>query len=378
MKVANIKKMVFSALFLAIGLVLPFFTGQIPAVGNMLLPMHIPVLLCGFACGWKYGIAVGAILPLMRSVLFGMPVMFPNAVGMAVELATYGAVTGVFRKRIGRTKWDVYFSLMSAMIIGRVVWGMTSIGLFTLAGSQFTWKIFMVQAFVNAVPGIIIQFLIIPPLVKRLPKEFTMHLKGSCVRRFEPAVTEIEKLVAKKSGKQILIAIDGRCASGKSTLGFYLKDKFNANLIHMDDFFLQKHQRTAERLAEVGGNVDYERFKAEVLEPLCKGQKVEYGIFDCSTLEIRERAVLEDKQITIIEGSYSGHPYFDQPYDLRIFMEIDEESQLDNIRKRNGEQKLKDFIERWIPKEEAYFKQFSVKEKSDVIICWSKNCAKKN
>ena len=368
----NIKKMVLSALFLTTGIILPFFTGQIPAVGNMLLPMHIPVLLCGFACGWKYGVVVGFILPLMRSVLFGMPVMFPNAVGMAVELAVYGAVTGVFRKRISRTKWEVYLALLCAMLLGRVVWGLTSIGLFALAGSQFTWKIFMMQAFVNAVPGIIIQFLIIPPIVKRLPMEFTAHLKGSCIKRFEPAVTAVEKLVAKKAGEPVLVAIDGKCASGKSTLGLYLKEKFDANLVHMDDFFLQKHQRTPERLAEVGGNVDYERFKTEVLEPLCGGGKVEYGIFDCSTLTIKECVQLVPKQITIVEGSYSQHPYFENPYDLRIFAEIDSESQLKNIRERNGEEKLKDFKERWIPKEEAYFKQFSIKEKSDVVIHWIK------
>jgi len=199
-----------------------------------------------------------------------------------------------------------------------------------------------------------------------------MQLKSSCIERFEPAVTAVQKLVGEKDKERILIAIDGKCASGKSTLGFYLKEKFDANLIHMDDFFLQKHQRTPERLTEVGGNVDYERFKEEVLEPLSKAQDVEYGIFDCSTLMIREHRVLKPKRITIIEGSYSGHPYFGNPYDLRIFAEIDYESQLENIRERNGEQKLNDFIERWIPKEEAYFKRFSVKEKSDVVIEWIK------
>lgn len=199
-----------------------------------------------------------------------------------------------------------------------------------------------------------------------------MQLKSSCIERFEPAVAAVRRLVEDKGKEQILIAIDGKCASGKSTLGFYLKEKFDANLIHMDDFFLQKYQRTPERLVEVGGNVDYERFNAEVLDPLSKARVVEYGIFDCSTLKIRERRVMEPKRVTIIEGSYSGHPYFGNPYDLRIFVEIDGESQLENIRERNGEQKLRDFIERWIPKEEAYFKQFSVKEKSDVVIDWIK------
>jgi len=205
-----------------------------------------------------------------------------------------------------------------------------------------------------------------------------MQLKSSCIERFAPAVAAVCKLVEEKEKERILIAIDGKCASGKSTLGLYLEEKFDANLIHMDDFFLQKHQRTPQRLAEVGGNVDYERFKEEVLEPLCDGQAIEYGIFDCSTLSIKERRSVEPKRITVVEGSYSQHSYFGNPYDLRIFTEIDYESQLQNIRERNGEQKLKDFIERWIPKEEAYFKQFSVKEKSDVVIHWSKNCTKKS
>ena len=366
----NTKKMVLSALFLAIGMVLPFFTGQIPLIGNMLLPMHIPVLLCGFACGWKYGLIVGGILPLLRSFLFGMPVLFPNAVGMAVELAVYGIITGILGRRLGRSLKGIYLTLISAMILGRVAWGLTSILLFSLAGSNFTWKIFFMQAFINAVPGIIIQLVLIPAIVKRLPNDYAFGLKSSCMKRFAPAVAAIQKLAADKSRKHILIAIDGKCASGKSTLGIYLKNEFDANLFHMDDFFLQKHQRTKERLAEVGGNVDYERFKEEVLNPICAGKAVEYRIFDCSSLEIVESIVIEPKRINIVEGSYSQHPYFGEPYDLRIFTEIDSENQLNNIRKRNGEEKLKNFVERWIPKEEAYFAKFGVKEKCDIVIEW--------
>lgn len=366
----NTKKMVLSALFLAIGIVLPFFTGQVPMIGNMLLPMHIPVLLCGFSCGWKYGLVVGGILPLLRSFLFGMPVLFPNAVGMAVELAVYGTVTGVLGRRLGRSIKGIYLALLSAMLLGRVAWGAASIFLFTLAGSSFTWKIFFAQAFLNAVPGIIIQLILIPAIVRRLPNEYAFGLKASCMKRFAPAVAAIRALSKDRSRERILIAIDGKCASGKSTLGIYLKNEFDANLFHMDDFFLQKHQRTKERLAEVGGNVDYERFKEEVLNPLKEGLPVEYRIFDCSDLEIVESAVIEPKRINIIEGSYSQHPYFGQPYDLLIFTEIDSENQLNNIRKRNGEEKLKNFVERWIPKEEAYFAKFGIKEKCDVVIEW--------
>lgn len=362
--------MVLSALFLAIGIVLPFFTGQIPMIGNMLLPMHIPVLLCGFSCGWKYGLVVGGMLPLLRSFLFGMPVLFPNATGMAVELAVYGAVTGVLGRRFGRSLKGIYLALISAMIFGRIAWGGTSILLFALAGSRFTWKIFFMQAFMNAVPGILIQLVLIPAIVKRLPNEFALNLKSSCMKRFAPAVAAIKELAKDKKKECIIVAIDGKCASGKSTLGFYLKNEFDANLFHMDDFFLQKHQRTQERLAEVGGNVDYERFKEEVLIPLKEGRAIEYRIFDCVDLKITESDTIKPKRINIIEGSYSHHPYFGEPYDLLIFTDIDYENQLNNIRKRNGEEKLKNFVERWIPKEEAYFAKFGIKEKCDVIIDW--------
>ena len=196
--------------------------------------------------------------------------------------------------------------------------------------------------------------------------------KSSCIRRFEPVLQEIRKLERDKDKQYILIAIDGKCASGKTTLGLYLKNNLDANLFHMDDFFLQKHQRTEERLAEVGGNVDYERFRADVLFPLLKGMEIAYQRFDCSSLELQDAKRINQKRINIIEGSYSQHPYFGDVYDLKVFMEIDSESQLANIRQRNGEQKLSMFVERWIPKELAYFEKFGIKEKSDIIVEWTK------
>lgn len=364
------KKMVLSALSLAIGMVLPFFTGQIPGIGNMLLPMHIPVMLCGFVCGWKYGLVVGGVLPILRSFLFGIPVFFPNAIGMAVELAVYGVCTGVFGRRFGRKTKGIYMALVLAMLLGRVAWGITSSILFALAGSGFTWKLFFAQGFVNAAPGIAIQLLLIPAIVKRIPGELFLNIKSSCMMRFEPAVAALRKVLAETDKSCILVAVDGKCASGKSTLGYYLKNEFDANLFHMDDFFLQKHQRTAERQTEIGGNVDYERFQAEVLAPLQEGKPIEYRIFDCGRLEITESKTIAPKRINIIEGSYSQHPFFGEPYDLKIFTEIDHESQLENIRKRDGEEKLATFRERWIPKEEAYFEKFKIKEKSDVVIGW--------
>lgn len=170
MKKSTTRKMVYAGLLLALGLLLPFLTGQIPSIGNKMLPMHIPVLLAGFICGWPYGLFIGFILPLFRSMLFGMPPMFPIAVSMAFELAAYGAVTGILYKMLPKKNISIYISLVVAMICGRIVWGAVSLVLFGLSGSPFTWEIFMTGAFVNAVPGIIIQIVLIPVIVMALKK----------------------------------------------------------------------------------------------------------------------------------------------------------------------------------------------------------------
>ena len=162
-------------MFMAIGILLPLLTGQIQRIGNMLLPMHIPVLLCGLICGWQYGAVVGFILPLMRSVMFGMPPFYPVAVAMAFELAAYGFVTGfvysrVHRKNIGTT----YLSLITGMISGRVIWGIAEVILLGIGGKSFTWKMFISGAVLNAVPGIVIQLIIIPAImaaVRKLTKD---------------------------------------------------------------------------------------------------------------------------------------------------------------------------------------------------------------
>lgn len=156
------KKLVLSGLFLALGLILPFFTGQIPAMGNKVLPMHIPVLLCGFICGWKYGLLVGFIVPLLRSLMFSMPPMFPIAISMAFELATYGLVSGFLYKILPKNKTYIFISLAGAMIGGRIVWGIVSYFLYGISGTAFTMEMFMAGAFINAIPGIIIQLILIP------------------------------------------------------------------------------------------------------------------------------------------------------------------------------------------------------------------------
>ena len=161
----QVRKMTYAALYLAIAMVLPFVTGQIPEIGAMLSPMHIPVLLCGFMCGWPWGLAVGFIAPLLRSVVFGMPVMFPGAVAMAFELATYGCVSGLLYHLLPKKAWCTYAVLVISMIAGRIVWGIARLILAGLSGGSFTWALFIAGAVTNAIPGIILHLALIPVLV---------------------------------------------------------------------------------------------------------------------------------------------------------------------------------------------------------------------
>ena len=170
MKKTNVKKLVLAALFLALALVLPFLTGQIPEIGSMLCPMHIPALLCGFFCGWPWGLAVGLIAPVFRSLLFGMPPMFPVAICMSFELATYGAVSGLLYETLPRNKASVYISLLSAMVAGRLVWGLARFLCAGLDASAFGLTAFWAGAVTTAIPGIIVQILLIPVLVMALRK----------------------------------------------------------------------------------------------------------------------------------------------------------------------------------------------------------------
>ena len=159
------RKLTYAALFLALALVLPFLTGQIPQIGSALSPMHIPVLLCGFLVGWPWGLAVGFIAPLLRSVIFGMPVMVPGAVAMAFELAVYGLVSGILYRLLPKQKWSIYVTLLVALPAGRVIWGIARLIIAGLSGNSFTWALFLAGAFTNAVPGIILHIVLIPVIV---------------------------------------------------------------------------------------------------------------------------------------------------------------------------------------------------------------------
>ncbi|MFT3984777.1 MAG: ECF transporter S component [Lachnospiraceae bacterium] len=164
------KKITLSGVCLALCLLLPFLTGQIPEIGSVLSPMHIPVLLCGFLCGWQYGLVVGFIAPLLRFLLFQMPPIFPIGTAMAFELAAYGTVTGLLYRRLPKKNINIYIVLITAMLIGRIVWGCAQLILSGITQNPFTWQAFISGAFITAIPGIIIHILIIPPIVIALRK----------------------------------------------------------------------------------------------------------------------------------------------------------------------------------------------------------------
>ena len=167
MKNKTVHDLSLSAMLFALGLVLPFLTGQIPEIGNLLLPMHLPVLLAGFIVGWKYGVVIGATLPIIRSLIFSMPPLYPNAVAMAFELAAYGALTGIFYLLVfkKRTIGEVYISLVIAMLGGRVIKGIVSAVLYGTADKPYTFAAFISGAFLEAIPGIALQFILIPALL---------------------------------------------------------------------------------------------------------------------------------------------------------------------------------------------------------------------
>ena len=164
----HIRKLVYSALCLAVALVLPIITGNIQTIGKMLCPMHIPVLLCGFVCGPWWGLAVGALAPIVRFLIFSMPPIYPTAIAMAFELSSYGFFVGFFYKRFPKKIGFVYLDLILAMIIGRVVWGIAQTILLSLGGKVFTFAVFISGAITSALPGIIIQLAIIPAIVMAL------------------------------------------------------------------------------------------------------------------------------------------------------------------------------------------------------------------
>ena len=167
--------------------------------------------------------------------------------------------------------------------------------------------------------------------------------------------------------KSILIAIDGSCTAGKSTLAAALAECYDCNVFHMDDFFLRPGQRTRERFSEAGGNVDYERFYEEVLLPLKSGLPFSYRPFSCSTMTLSDPVPVIPKKLTIVEGTYSQHPYFQDPYDLKIYLTISPELRRSRILERPAFLHEK-FFDLWIPMEQRYFQEFSIPGNADLIL----------
>ena len=371
MRNKKIHNTVFAALMLAAAMVLPFLTGQSPQIGSMLLPMHIPVMLCGLVCGAGFGGAVGFIAPLLRSMIFGMPQMFPNAVAMAFELAFYGLVIGfIFSKFKNKNILAVYVSLVSSMICGRFAW---CIAMSACMGfSTFTLSIFSAESIIGAIPGIILQLVLIPSIMLIMRRAHVIDsapaepIKESAECKIPiDLIAEIREI--SDASERIVIAIDGRCAAGKTTLADALAKKLGAAVFHVDDFFLPRNQRTKKKLSECAGNIDRERLIREVLVPLHEGKSVSYRKYNCKTDKMQKKITVPAHKISIVEGSYALHPDFCDYYDVKVFLDIDAALQKERVTSREGDG-AEIFFERWIPLEEEYIKSLDVTSRCDKII----------
>ena len=170
----TLRNLTYAAMSLALCLVLPFFTGQIPQIGAMLCPMHLPVLLAGFLCGPGWAGAVGLLAPLARHVLFHMPPLV-TALGMTVELTAYGIVSGLLARRQPKTAAGTYTALVAAMVAGRILWGCAMVVITGVSGTEFGWQAFLAGAVLNAIPGIAAQLILIPVLVLALQRAKVME-----------------------------------------------------------------------------------------------------------------------------------------------------------------------------------------------------------
>lgn len=207
----------------------------------------------------------------------------------------------------------------------------------------------------------------------RAGKENNVMEQGQAeISRFAQVDERIRELLA-GSQDVLLIAIEGRTGAGKTTISQHLQETFDCNIFHLDDFYLQGWQRTPERLSQVGGNVDYERFREEVLEPVLQGETVHLRPFDYLTMDFDESrfADIPAKRLNIIEGSYSMNPYFGDPYDLRIFMDVGGQDQIGNILRRQGDAEIEDYENKWIPKVDTYVEQYDVKNRCDLVITYT-------
>lgn len=187
---------------------------------------------------------------------------------------------------------------------------------------------------------------------------------SNCFVPFLPLFSAIDKVLGKG---RVILAIEGRSASGKTTLAQMLEEIYGCTVFHTDDFFLQPHQRTPERYAETGGNLDRERFYEEVIVPLKGNKPVSYRRFDCSTFTLLPPVEIQPQKLTVIEGAYSLHPYFGDYCDVSVFLDISKDLQKERILNRNPEMADRFFCE-WIPLEEKYFTEMQIKERCEIAV----------
>lgn len=203
------------------------------------------------------------------------------------------------------------------------------------------------------------------PIIEPMNKENEIDKRHL---RLIPLMKEISRMSHQKT--PLIIGMDGKSASGKTTAGNLLAEILEAEVIHTDDFFLPMNMRTQERLNEPGGNIHYERLKEEVIDAIKKGQRAVYRIFDCHDMDYTQTMEILPNKIYIIEGAYSLHPYFGPIYDLKVFFNISTENQKKQILLRNGREKLADFEKRWIPMENRYFEYNNTIQNCDMVIDW--------
>ncbi len=199
-------------------------------------------------------------------------------------------------------------------------------------------------------------------------KEHFLSLQSNKTEHYDRYATLITVIRGLLAVGDSVVAVDGGSASGKTTLAEVVLREFDCNVIHMDDFFLRVEQRTPERYAEVGGNVDRERFLEEVLLPLSKGERVSYRKFDCKTMTLSAPVTLEPKPLTIVEGAYSLHTELTDYYDFTVFLDISSELQRARIEKRNDPKVAERFFGEWIPLENEYFTKSEIKKRADLVL----------
>ncbi len=187
------------------------------------------------------------------------------------------------------------------------------------------------------------------------------------IDRLVPVKKRIEELLRQE--ERVVVAFDGRSASGKTWAAGLFAEEMSAEIIFMDDFFLPTELRTPERRAEPGGNVHYERFEDEVVKGLKSGGPFRYRVFDCTAMDYVDDAwYYEDCRLIIVEGAYSTHPRFGKYYDLAVFFHVEPEEQKKRILERNGAEKLNDFTRMWIPMEERYLAEFDIESRCDMTV----------